>query len=881
MIKIQDRLSFKQAKIAVAIAFILGFLFSIVQISYDFLNEKKKVEGTVAQVMGALKAPAAIAAHNLDEILADKVIDSLLEYRPVYSATLYSDFEHILASKNRPILDPDSRQLGDFMLDKDHIYSLPLYTEKPKKLIGRMDIKIDGQVSAESFFDRSILTLALGFARNLILVFILTIFFYLTLTKPLAALAATIAQADPENPNKNHIPLDPLHEDDELGLVTRALQKYMGEMKNHIREQQKAEQALKESEQRFKDVAEAASDWVWEMDIDLKMTYVSDRLEAVTKISRDRFIGKTLLETGLMSTPVETWYENGKIIKARDAFRNIEYDLLTEDGEVLHWSFSGIPVFDTEGNFSGYRGTGRDITEKKHFELAQREVEERFRATFEQAAVGIAHLSADGSLLRVNQKLCEYIGYSKDELTQKNVVDMAHEEDWQNNRQQVMGVLNGKTEAVSFENRYLRADGEVLWANITLNPVTGGGEAAQYYVAVIEDITERKKEEEERRYLEEQLHQSQKMETIGRLAGGIAHDFNNILTPVLGYAEIILKKLPEDSPLREKVNKIATASSRASGLVKQILTFSRQGESEDQVIKLAPLIDEVLNLIRASFPANIYIHTHLDENAPSIMMDQTQAHQLVMNLCTNGAQAMGHAGGVLEVHLDKFQATPGADGFPAEGKAGTYSRLIVTDTGVGMEEDEQERIFEPFFTTKEVGKGTGLGLSMVHGIVTRRGGYITVESKINKGSKFSLYMPSVEDINVAKASPVKGYEGGEEYILFVDDEADNVSMAEEMLSILGYAVEGYTDPLKALEAFKASPEKFDLLISDQTMPFLTGDLLAKEVMSLKPGMPVLIITGYSETLTPEESKKIGIREYLNKPLSMDDLDEAIRKVFAE
>ena len=879
MIKLQDRLSFKQAKIAVAVAFILGFLFSIVQISYDFQNEKKKVEGTVAQVMRALKAPATIAAHNLDEELASKVVDSLLEYHPVYSATLYSDFDYVLASKQRPIKSPGSRNIGDFMLDKEHIYTLALLSDQDNQPVGRLAIKVDGQVTASNFFDRSIMTVALGFTRNLILVFILTVFFYLTLTNPLAALAETIAQADPENPDENNIPLDPLHENDELGLVTRSLRQYMEDARKHIIEQQKTEIALKESEQRFKDVAESASDWVWEMGPDHKVSYVSDRIQEVTKISPFDFLGKSLLENGHIEVSQELLIENGEKLKAREPFRNFNCDFKIDKGKRLHWSLSGKPIFNSEGEYAGYRGIGRDITEQKQAELAQQEVEERFRATFEQAAVGIAHLAEDGSFLRVNQTLCDFLGYPKAVMLKKTAKDITHEDDWEQSNRLVISVMKGEKASTFFESRYKKPNGEIFWGYISLNSVVATDGTQKYYVAVIEDISDRKKQEAERRQLEEQLHQSQKLETIGRLAGGIAHDFNNILTPVLGYAELVLRKLPEDSPLRDKVERIATASTRASGLVKQILTFSRQGETSSNALELAPLIDEVLKLIRASFPANIYIHTYLDGDVPPVLIDQTQAHQLVMNLCTNSAQAMGHEGGVLEISLKKIHLRPGENGLPLEAVEGTYTCLAIKDTGEGISEEEQERIFEPFFTTKEVGKGTGLGLSMVHGIVIRNKGYITLESAIGKGSLFAIYLPAADpaDIPVGASEDSKG---GVEHILFVDDEPDNVDLAQEMLVELGYSIEGFTNSLKALEAFKASPDKYDLVISDQTMPFLTGDFLAKEILGIRPEMPILIITGFSETLSKEESQRIGIRDYLTKPLKMADLDIAIRKVFS-
>jgi len=392
------------------------------------------------------------------------------------------------------------------------------------------------------------------------------------------------------------------------------------------------------------------------------------------------------------------------------------------------------------------------------------------------------------------------------------------------------------------------------------------------------EIEIRKRHEKEKTKLEGQLVQLQKMETIGTLAGGIAHDFNNILTPVLGYTEMALEELSQESTLRYDIEQINSAALRGKDLVQQILTFSRQVDVDKKPMRLDIVITEVLKLIRASFPSNIEIRQELDRECGTVIADSTQMHQIIMNLCTNAYHAMMGKGGVLTVRLDTQKV--GARLLNASDKIqkGTYVRLIISDTGHGMDKRTMERIFEPFFTKKEVGSGTGLGLSVVHGIVSSNNGAIVVESELGKGSTFLIYFPQHSEHYTEEKDNSQELKKGKGSILFVDDEKEITFMGKRMLETLGYTVDIKTDSLEALKVFRKDPQKYDLLVTDQAMPKMMGTELIGELKQIKPDMKAIIITGYQESIPANAIEQYGIADIISKPLILSEFSELIGNV---
>lgn len=392
------------------------------------------------------------------------------------------------------------------------------------------------------------------------------------------------------------------------------------------------------------------------------------------------------------------------------------------------------------------------------------------------------------------------------------------------------------------------------------------------------ELEKRKQAETERRNLEDRLRQAQKMEAIGTLAGGIAHDFNNILSAIIGYTELSKLKLPKDSVVLNDLDEVFKAGNRAKDLVAQILTFSRQSRQEYMPILIHPIVKESLKLLRASIPATIEIRKNIVE-CGTVMSDATQIHQLIMNLCTNAYHAMEENGGVMEVSLSEVYADS-SDAINHEDlPSGPYACLTVSDTGKGIEPEIMERIFEPYFTTKEKGKGTGMGLSVVLGIVKNHRGTIDVQSEPSRGSTFRVYLPLVFKKAEPEKDDRKPIPTGTERILLVDDELPIVNLGKELLNRLGYEVTTETSGPVALEIFRSQPSKFDLVCTDLNMPGMKGTDLAKEVMKIRADIPVILCTGYSESVIEESVKKNGIKAFIMKPLVIRELATVIRKVF--
>jgi signal transduction histidine kinase/ActR/RegA family two-component response regulator len=376
---------------------------------------------------------------------------------------------------------------------------------------------------------------------------------------------------------------------------------------------------------------------------------------------------------------------------------------------------------------------------------------------------------------------------------------------------------------------------------------------------------------------EKQLQQIMKLQAIGTLAGGIAHDFNNILFPIIGYTELTMDDIPADSQARRNLDEILKAANRAKELVQQILTFSRKGSHECKPLKVQYLVKEALKLLRATIPSTIDIVCNLSQECGSIMGDPTQIHQVIMNLGTNAYHALQETGGKLTVSLKEvnisYQKTVERAGL----KVGRHLELTVEDNGNGMEPEVLERIFEPYYTTKEQGKGTGLGLSVIHGIIKNHGGDIQVTSQVDTGSRFTIYLPVIDNIDI-ESEPVEAAVAtrGHERILLIDDEKQIVNIGQQILERLGYQVTPKTDSQEALAEFAAQPAKFDLIITDMSMPKMSGDQLASKILGIRPDIPVILCTGFNETITEDRAQAMGIGRFIMKPILRDELAKTVR-----
>ena len=521
--------------------------------------------------------------------------------------------------------------------------------------------------------------------------------------------------------------------------------------------------------------------------------------------------------------------------------------------------------------------------------LSQRQADEalrgseaNFKAMFETASIGVAQADPKtGQWLRVNQKMCEITGYSSAEMLTMRVAEITHPEDREKDWAAFQDVVNGKAKNYRIEKRYVRKDGTIIWVNLNMTVIRDISDQPTRTVATIEDITERKRAEEEKQKLEAQLRQAQKMEAVGALAGGIAHEFNNVLGIILGNAELAKDDIPEWNPARFNLDEIKAASLRAKEVVRQLLTFSRKKEEHRQPINLASLTKDAIRFLRSSIPTSIEIRQNIAEGCHTIIADPTQIHQVILNLSTNAAHAMEETGGILEFSLQDIALDETSHGSDSKLQPGEHVMLQVSDTGSGIPAEILDRIFDPYFTTKEVGKGTGMGLSVVHGIVEVHGGSIEVESNPGDGATFKIFFPATKEESSSAVEMEVKLPSGTERILFIDDEQSIAKLGQLMLEKLGYQVQSETNPSKALELFASNPERFDLIITDTTMPRMTGDQLIKEILTIRPDMKTILCTGYSERVDEESARTIGARAHALKPLDRKLLAMIVRKVLDE
>ena len=522
----------------------------------------------------------------------------------------------------------------------------------------------------------------------------------------------------------------------------------------------------------------------------------------------------------------------------------------------------------------------KEIDERKKAEAALRAGEQRYRSLFNEAPV--MYVITEGletpTIRDVNDMFEKTLGYSRQEvmgapLAAYYTADSAR---GMLNSGAYQRALKGRFD--SEERSFVARDGRRVHTLLHSLPETDDAGAVIGTRAMFLDITARKTSEEKARQLEAALRQAQKMEAIGTMAGGIAHDFNNLLSAVIGYSELGMTRLDADHEVHDYLSQILKAGNRAKELVNQILTFSRQAEIELKPIRIAPLVKEALKLLRSSLPATIVIRRDIGAEDICILADATQIHQILMNLCTNAAHAMEEAGGTLRVGLSAVDVgqNPAAD--PPGLSPGRYLKLTVTDTGCGMGPDTLEQIFDPYFTTKETGRGMGMGLSMVHGIVKSYRGEITVASRPGQGARFEVFLPAIDE---PPADPVPidpALPTGSESILLVDDEPDIAAVEKLRLEHLGYRVHMETDSRAALRLFRENPERFDLVLTDMTMPGMTGDVLAEKIRELRPDLPVILCTGYNRKLSRRRLEEAGIRTLLMKPVVVAELAATLREV---
>ena len=657
---------------------------------------------------------------------------------------------------------------------------------------------------------------------------------------------------------------------DELQQTTTSV----GLLENEIKHRKKIEKSLRESETVLQAAMDQSQAGIAIADApDGKLRYVNNSGLGIRGKTKEEIVDGIGIEQYVAGWQIlhfdGTPYKDDEVPLARAIMYgevcSKEFIIRRPDEEDRIVLANAAPIFNDKGEVFAGIVVFLDVTDRKQVEEELRESEEKYRSMMESMKDPIYICSQDYRVEYMNPSMIQRTGRdATGEKCFKVLHDLKEKCPW---------CMHDKAQqGECFESEIVSPKDNRSY-HISSSPIVRG-DGAISKMTVFRDTTDLKT-------LETQLQQAQKMEAIGTLAGGIAHDFNNILGGIIGYAELAKMKAPEDSNVIAYLDKMIKSSDRATDLIKQILTLSRQRKQKQRPVQVRYIVNEALELLRATLPTTIEIREDLAKDTGIVNADPTQMHQVIMNLATNAGYAMQEDGGVLEITLANVELDDLSAEKHLDLAAGSYLRLTVSDTGHGMTSEIRERIFDPYFTTKDTGEGTGLGLSVAHGIVKTHGGTITVYSEPGKGTTFHVYLPLILEEEREEKESEEPLPTGSEIVLFIDDEEVLVEIGSQILEQLGYEVVTKQSSVQALELFRAEPDRFDLVITDMTMPHMTGDKLAQELMKIRPKIPIILCTGHSGLVSEEKAEEIGIKAFVMKPLVMRNLAEAVRKALDE
>lgn len=635
--------------------------------------------------------------------------------------------------------------------------------------------------------------------------------------------------------------------------------------------------AQRESEELLHFIVNNSSDSLVIINADRRQSYVSPGAERVFGFLTSELEGRsldTLIHPDDWQVIEDAWQEAvkhpEKIVTVQ--YRHIHKDRTWVFAEAIAQSFFNEPAIN------GLIASVRDITERKQAEEELARQKKLFETMFNTIPDGVVITDTNREIQLANKGMEDTFGYKPSELLGKTTAMLYADQDtYRHTGKAVLGQNTQKRDD-RYITCYRKNNGQEFPGETFRAKLFDENKRWLGNLGIMRDISERIQQEEQGKMLQRQLSQAQKMESIGTLAGGIAHDFNNILGAIIGYAEMIRDDCPAGSATSHDINQVLKAGSRAKDLVKQILAFSRQAATELVPLKPVSIVKEALSLLRSSLPATIVIEQDIDADVGMILAEPTQIHQILMNLCTNAFHAMETVGGTLTVALHRKVLTTEDLHATLHLRPGSFVQLSVQDTGSGIMPEIREKIFEPFFTTKKVGQGTGMGLAMVHGIVQSYGGAITCTSKPGEGTVFRVILPIIDDVALHGQDPVEQTPTGKEHILLIDDEQMLLELGRTMLERLGYEVTAVMGSVEGLATFQNEPELFDIVITDQTMPIITGIDLSQRILQMRPDIPIILCTGYSSLITEEKAKAMGIKGFAMKPLAKKDIARLIRKV---
>ncbi len=815
--RFRQRLSIQLAGYAIFIGLLLGLLLSGAQVALDLLDQRRRMDESVRQVISTVLGSAVEAAYNVDDRLARRVALGLFEYGPIISVVVTDEMGNLLAEAQRPPGPAVLPRLTRVFFGENPTYEQPLILQFNNMRVGRITVTADSGQAAIDFFRRARVTLVGDLIRNLLLAAILSLVFYHWVARPLRKMARHVRAVDPACPARSPIQAPAVHSANELGLLAFSINRLLDASQRSLDSRRAAQERLRRQNEYLNALHETAMGLI-------------RRLEP-------RDLLRTLI------------HRAGRLSGATEGFLYL-YD---PEGDALEVR-AGFGLFEDQIGFRIAVGEG----------LAGRvwrDGRPRVVANYSDWPGRLPNpiFHGLGAIAAIPVRSGDYVTGG------------------------VIGVVHTRPDAGFDEADIAILERFAELASIVLDN-------AELYARLQAELAERERSEAERRKMEARLLQSQKMEAIGTLAGGIAHDFNNILTPIIGFAQLTRHQLPEaDERICRNLDNILSAAERARELVCQILTFSRKSDQKRAPLRVQTLIKETVRLLKASLPASIRIHRRIDDDCPPALIDPTQIHQVLMNLCTNAYHAMRSHGGTLEITLSEWRMTPEYQPLMPEMAMGDYIRLSVGDTGQGMEKAVLDHIFEPFYTTKPPGEGTGLGLSVVYGIVRNHGGHIQVQSRPGTGTMVNVYLPADQAASQAEdcpdptrpkppPPPVSSPPRGEgQRVMVVDDEPPVAAVAGAILKALGYRAAVFTDSRLALEAFRKEPDDFDAVMTDMAMPRLNGLELTAEILRSRPEIPVMLCSGFATSDLRQRARAAGAAEFLIKPVTVSDLALAVRR----
>ncbi|MDA3894553.1 MAG: PAS domain S-box protein, partial [Desulfobacteraceae bacterium] len=624
-----------------------------------------------------------------------------------------------------------------------------------------------------------------------------------------------------------------------------------------ITERLNNEQALKESEERYKALFDRSLDCIFIHDNRGNFIDANDAALKVLGYNREEMLSVnfvSLLSEDQFPLTLQVLEE----LKESDQQKKpVEYRLKHKNGGYVDIEAQSSVIY-RHGKPYAIQGIARDITQRKQAEVKIKESEEKYRNILENIDDGYFEVDIFGNFIFFNDSMCRILGYPKDELMGMNNREYMDEKNAKKIYQVYNEIYRTGIPAKVLDWKFIRKDGSGCFAETVVSLITDSNDKRIGFRGIARDVTNRKQ-------LEAQLQQAQKMEAIGTLAGGISHDFNNILSSIIGFTELALDDVEKGTPLEENLQEVFTAGIRAKDLIGQILTLSRHSAMEFKPILINSVVKETVKMLRSTIPTSINFQGNICDRQLVVHADPTQIQQVIINLATNAKHAMSETGGVLMIDVDPVsfdESTENINLIP-----GNYARITVSDTGTGVNKDHLEKIFEPYFTTKAAGEGSGLGLSVVHGIVKSHKGDIAVCSEPGKGTKVHVCLPLSEHQSIEfPATTAEPLLRGTEHILIVDDEPSIVKMQQRSLERLGYSVTTRTSSVNALETFCATPDKYVLVITDMTMPDMTGDKLADEIKKIRPDVPVILCTGFSDNIKIRTGPDLQIDEFISKPI---------------